>query len=75
MNTSTKVVLVAVAAGALGVVASLLTSGPGPLWKTEVGQRALNSAMQATAPPAYAAAPGFNAASCRRARAVARSSR
>ena len=51
MNTSTKVVLVAVAAGALGVVASLLTSGPGPLWKTEVGQRALNSAMQATAPP------------------------
>ena len=50
MNTSTKVVLVAIAAGTLGVLASLLTSGPGPLWKTEVGQRALNSAMQATAP-------------------------
>ena len=46
MEDSTKVVLVA-----LGVVASLLTSGPGPLWKTEAGQRALNSAMQATAPP------------------------
>lgn len=51
MNASAKVVLVAVAAGTLGVVASLLTSGPGPVWKTEVGQRALNSAMQATAPP------------------------
>ena len=50
MNTTTKVVLVAFAAGALGVVASLLTSGPGPLWRTEVGQRALNSAAQATAP-------------------------
>ncbi|KGQ18247.1 Cytochrome c-type biogenesis protein ResA [Lysobacter dokdonensis DS-58] len=51
MNTTTKVVLVALAAGALGVVASLLTSGAGPLWRTEVGQRALNSAMQASAPP------------------------
>jgi thiol-disulfide isomerase/thioredoxin len=50
VNTTTKVVLVAFAAGALGVVASLLTSGPGPLWRTEVGQRALNSAAQATAP-------------------------
>ncbi|NUS60710.1 MAG: TlpA family protein disulfide reductase [Lysobacter sp.] len=28
----------------------MLTSGPGPLWRTEVGQRALNSAAQATAP-------------------------
>jgi thiol-disulfide isomerase/thioredoxin len=51
VNGSTKVVLVAIAAGALGVIASLLTSGPGPLWRTEVGQRALNSAMQASAPP------------------------
>ena len=50
MNTTTKIVLVAFAAGALGVVASVLTSGPGPLWRTEVGQRALNSAAQATAP-------------------------
>lgn len=50
MNTTTKVVLIAFAAGALGVVASLLTTGPGPLWRTEVGQRALNSAAQATAP-------------------------
>ncbi len=51
MNASTKVVLVAILAGTLGVVASLLTSGPGPVWRTEVGQRALNSAMQASAPP------------------------
>jgi thiol-disulfide isomerase/thioredoxin len=51
VNGSTKVVLVAIAAGTLGVIASLLTSGPGPLWRTEVGQRALNSAMQASAPP------------------------
>jgi len=50
VNTTTKIVLVAFAAGALGVVASVLTSGPGPLWRTEVGQRALNSAAQATAP-------------------------
>jgi thiol-disulfide isomerase/thioredoxin len=51
LNTTTKVLLVAFGAGALGVAASLLTSGPGPLWRTEVGQRALNSAAQATAPP------------------------
>jgi thiol-disulfide isomerase/thioredoxin len=48
---TTKVLLVAVAAGALGVVASLLTSGPGPLLRTELGQRALGSAIGATAPP------------------------
>ena len=50
MNTTTKVVLVALAAGTLGVAASLMTSGPGPLWRTEVGQRALGTAMDATAP-------------------------
>jgi len=50
MNTATKVVLVALAAGTLGVAASLMTSGPGPLWRTEVGQRALGTAMEATAP-------------------------
>lgn len=48
---ATKVVLVAFAAGTLGVVASLLTTGPGPLWRTDLGQRALNSAAQASAPP------------------------
>jgi thiol-disulfide isomerase/thioredoxin len=51
MKGTTKVLLVAFAAGALGVVASLLTSGPGPLWRTELGQRALGTAIDATAPP------------------------
>lgn len=44
------VVLVALLAGALGVVASLLGSGPGPLLRTEWGQRALNAALSITAP-------------------------
>lgn len=51
MKSGTKVVLVAVAAGALGVVASLMTTGPGPLWRTETGQRVLGAAMEASAPP------------------------
>lgn len=51
MQGSTKVVLVvALVAGALGVVASLLTSGPGPLLRTELGQRALNAVASASAP-------------------------
>lgn len=62
MRSSAKVVLAAVAAGTLGLVASLLTSGPGPLLRSELGQRALNAAMQASAPPPPAgvqvAAPG-----------------
>ncbi|UHQ20786.1 TlpA family protein disulfide reductase [Lysobacter sp. KIS68-7] len=51
MTSGTKVVLVALLAGALGVVASLMTSGPGPLLRTELGQRALGTAMEASAPP------------------------
>lgn len=51
MKSGTKVVLVAVAAGVLGIVASLMTTGPGPLWRTEPGQRVLGAAMDATAPP------------------------
>jgi thiol-disulfide isomerase/thioredoxin len=50
MRTGTKVVLVALLAGGLGVVASLLTTGPGPLLRTELGQRALNAAASAAAP-------------------------
>jgi thiol-disulfide isomerase/thioredoxin len=52
MNGTTKVVLVALAAGALGVVASLAFNrpGPGPLLSTELGQRALQGALSATAP-------------------------
>ena len=45
-----RILLVAIAAGLLGLVASLLTSGPGPLLRTEVGQRALQGVMSATAP-------------------------
>ncbi|TKR30636.1 TlpA family protein disulfide reductase [Luteimonas gilva] len=51
MGNTAKIVLVAVVAGALGVAASLLTNGPGPLLKTEIGQRAAQSVLSATAPP------------------------
>lgn len=51
MRSTTKVVLVALAAGTLGVLASLATSGPGPLLRTELGQRLLGSALSASAPP------------------------
>ncbi|HVR81560.1 MAG TPA: TlpA disulfide reductase family protein [Luteimonas sp.] len=44
------VLLVALAAGALGVVASLLGTGPGPLLQTELGQRVLNTALSVSAP-------------------------
>lgn len=57
MQGSTKVVLVALFAGVLGVVASLLTSGPGPLLRTELGQRALNAAASASAPEPPAGTP------------------
>ena len=57
MQGSTKVILVALVAGALGVVASLLTSGPGPLLRTELGQRALNAAASASAPEPPAGTP------------------
>lgn len=46
-----KILLVAIAAGALGLIAALALDGPGPLLKTEVGQRALQSVMSASAPP------------------------
>jgi len=46
MRQGTAVVLlVALLAGGLGVVASLLGTGPGPLLQTELGQRALNAAL------------------------------
>lgn len=50
MGSTAKILLVAAIAGALGVVAGLLVNGPGPLLRTEVGQRALQSAMDASAP-------------------------
>ena len=45
------VILVALAAAALGVGAGLLVSGPGPIWRTELGQRALQSAAEVAKPP------------------------
>jgi len=50
MGSTAKILLVAAIAGTLGVVAGLVVNGPGPLLRTEVGQRALQSAMEATAP-------------------------
>lgn len=51
MRPSAKVVLVALAAGTLGAIASLMTAGPGPFLSSELGQRLLGGAMSATAPP------------------------
>lgn len=50
MGSTAKILLVAAIAGALGVIAGLVVNGPGPLLRTEVGQRALQSAMDASAP-------------------------
>lgn len=52
MKTDTaKILLVAVAAGALGLAASLALNGPGgPLLKTEIGQRALQGVLSASTP-------------------------
>ena len=50
MGATAKILLVAGIAGALGVVAGLVVNGPGPLLRTEMGQRALQSAMEASAP-------------------------
>jgi thiol-disulfide isomerase/thioredoxin len=50
MRSSAKIVLVALAAGTLGVLASLSTSGPGPLLRSELGQRLLGGVLSAAAP-------------------------
>ena len=50
MKQSTKVLLVALGAGTLGAVASLMTAGPGPFLRTEVGQRLLGGAISVSAP-------------------------
>lgn len=52
------VLLVAVLAGGLGLLASLRLAGPGgPLLHTELGQRALNAAISASAPQPPAGVP------------------
>ena len=50
MKPGTPVVLVALAAGIVGVVAGLVVSGPGPLLRTELGQRAFNALLSHGAP-------------------------
>lgn len=50
MNPGTKIVLVAFAAGALGVAASVVMNGPGPLLGTEAGQRVVQEVYRASAP-------------------------
>lgn len=50
MSPTARLLWVAVAAGTLGVAAGLWLDGPGPLLRTELGQRALQGAMQASAP-------------------------
>lgn len=47
--TPLTIVLVAAAAGALGVVAGMFATGPGPLLGSEFGQRVLNDALTANA--------------------------
>ena len=56
--TTSRVLLVAVAAGGLGLLASLWFNG-NPFWRTQVGERALHAATNATAP---AAPPGVTPA-------------
>lgn len=50
MKGSRKILLVAIAAGLLGAAASFFMSGQGFLYRTESGQRVLQSVMDATAP-------------------------
>lgn len=51
MRSGTKIVIVALAAGTLGAIASLAMNGPGPFLGSELGQRLLQSSMDASAPP------------------------
>ena len=50
MRSGTKVILVALAAGALGVITSVALTGPGPLLRSELGQRVLNAWLSRSAP-------------------------
>ena len=48
--------LIALAAALVGTVAAFIVEGPGPLLRTEVGQRALNAVIQRDAPEGLAIA-------------------
>lgn len=58
MAATTRIVLVAVAAGIVGIIAGLASNGPGaltgPLLRTETGQRLLQGVVAASGPPAPA---------------------
>ncbi|MDO5609372.1 MAG: TlpA disulfide reductase family protein [Pseudomonadota bacterium] len=41
-----RYLLVALVAGLFGLAAALVVNGPGPIWRTELGQRALHATMQ-----------------------------
>lgn len=45
-----KILLVALVAGTLGIVAAFVINGPGPLLRTEVGQRLLQTVLSRSAP-------------------------
>ena len=45
-----NLLLIALAAGLCGLAAAFIAKGPGPLWRTELGQRALQAAIQKSAP-------------------------
>jgi len=51
MKTGTQVVLVALVAGVAGLLASLVVVGPGPLLRTELGQRVFTALLARGAPP------------------------
>jgi thiol-disulfide isomerase/thioredoxin len=50
VKAGSKVILVALIAGTLGAVARLLTTGQGPVLRSELGQRLLGRALDAGAP-------------------------
>lgn len=57
MRSHLRIVAVAFGAALLGAAAGLYFGGPGPLLRTELGQRALQGAMSATAPATPANLP------------------
>ena len=55
--TTRTVLIVALIAAVLGAVAGLLVNGPGPLWRSKLGQQVLQETMDARAPKPPAGTP------------------
>ncbi len=53
---SRQLAWIALAAGAVGLIAAFAVNGPGPLWRTELGQRVLQAVIQRDAPVGLAIA-------------------